>query len=66
MQTKMNKKRKFKVTASMITDLYAIVEAENENDAMELAENWSENYTWQEDGGWMSGDFRIDDAKEVQ
>ena len=62
----MTTKRKFKVTASMITDMYAIVEADDETDAIKLAENWSDNYTWKEDGDWTSGEFKIDDAVEVE
>ena len=59
-------KKKFKVTATMITDMYAIVKADNKDDAIELAENWSENYTWLEDGDWTSGGFNIDDASELE
>ena len=62
----MTTKSKFKVTASMITDMYTIVEADNEDDAIKLAEDCSDAYEWKEDGDWASGAVKIDDASEVK
>lgn len=53
----------YKVTATMETDLVLIIEAESREEAMELAADQPENFT---EDGWASGDFRIDDAYEVE
>ena len=58
-------KKWFRVTATMSTDLYAFVQAENEDDAYEKARRGDEpdagHYVEETHGG----DWNIDDATEV-
>ena len=62
---KMADKKWFRVTATMSTDLYAFVQAENEDDAYEKARRGDEpdagHYVEETHGG----DWNIDDANEV-
>ena len=58
-------KKWYRVTATMSTDLYALVQAESEDEAYEKA-RWHDepdagDYTEEENGG----DWNIDDATEV-
>ena len=54
---------KYRVTATIYTDVHMDVEAENPTEAKDKAE-WMEGEDWIEDDGW-SGDFKIDAVFEI-
>ena len=57
---------KFKVFAVMTTDLYTIVDAVNETDALEQAERISLDGGFKEVGGFGSGSFYITRVEKVK
>jgi len=58
-------KKWFRVTATMSTDLYAFVQAENEDDAYEKARRGDEPDAGHYVEETQGGGWRIDDALEV-
>jgi hypothetical protein len=56
---------KYRVNATMTTDLYVIVEADSEDEALEIARNM-DGGEFIEDERWGSGDWNIEDAAPVE
>lgn len=57
--------KKFKVTATIYTDVFIEVYAEDEDAAYEEARN-ADGGDWTEENDGMSGDFRIDNIYELE